>query len=108
MSFSIKTEKTEKNIIFYCLGDLDINTSPEFKKTVIDEYNKDQKDLVFNFKDLEYLDSTGLGVLISVYKNTKENQHTISIRCAKPHVKKLFVITELDRIFKMEEDYGCN
>lgn len=84
-------------------GDLDINSASELKTAVLEAYQKEPSAVVFDFSNLEYLDSTGLGALISILKMVKPQKHTITIQHAKSNVKKLFTITELDRDFILED-----
>ena len=55
-------------------------------------------DIVFDFENLEYIDSTGLGALIFIYKSVYEN-NKVKIENVKPNIKKLFTITKLDTMF---------
>lgn len=104
MAFQIvRNEEVEEVLQLELTGDLDINSSPELKKTVLDFYHEEPKDIAFDLTGLDYLDSTGLGALISVYNNAKEDGYEIHIQNARPNVKKLFVITELDQVFVMED-----
>ena len=59
-------------------------------------------DLKIDFTNLEYIDSTGLGALIGVLKRLKVNEKDIYIVNARKNVKKIFTITGLDKIFKVE------
>lgn len=103
MSFTIQFTQEKEVLRVSPAGDLDINSSPELKISVLDEYQKEPKNLVFDLEKLEYLDSTGLGAFISIFKNLKEENHSITIVNAKPNIRKLFTITELDRIFRLED-----
>lgn len=91
-----------EGLTFHLKGDLDINSSPLFKTQLLEAYQRKQDNIVLDFTDLDYLDSTGLGALISVYKNTKLAGHRITIRHPKKNVEKLFYITELDQEFDLE------
>ena len=67
-------------------GELDVSTADELKKSLhklVDEKNIDMK---LNLENLDYIDSTGLGVMIGILNN----------------VRKIFNITGLDKVFKME------
>ena len=55
-----------------------------------------------NLENLDYIDSTGLGVMIGVLKKLKIDNKEIYILNPKNNVKKIFTITGLDKIFKME------
>ncbi|MBW4875477.1 MAG: STAS domain-containing protein, partial [Paeniclostridium sp.] len=59
-------------------------------------------DMKINLTNLDYIDSTGLGVMIGVLKKLKINGKEIYILNPKINVKKIFAITGLDKIFKVE------
>ncbi len=84
-------------------GDLDINTCNEFRDDLIEEYNKDPKDIRIDATELSFIDSTGLGALIMVYNIIRNNDHKIYIDNIKKHVNKVFTITEMDKIFIIKE-----
>lgn len=81
-------------------GDLDINSNKEFKEKV----NSVQgvKKITVNCENLSYIDSTGLGAFISIYKHIKEKGEKLVITGLKPHIKKIFLITDLDKVFEIK------
>lgn len=81
-------------------GDLDINSNKEFKDKV--NSVKGVKNITVNCENLSYIDSTGLGAFISIYKNIKEKGEKLVITGLKPHIKKIFLITDLDKVFEIE------
>lgn len=83
-------------------GDLDAYSSDEFKEAVLKKIPS-SKDILINARKLNFIDSTGLGSLISIYNNIKEQEKTISIEDIKPNVKQIFEITELDKLFNIKE-----
>lgn len=93
----------EKDLIKISLdGDLDAYSSDEFKDAVLNKVPS-SKDILINARKLNFIDSTGLGSLISIYNNIKEQEKTISIEEIKPNVKQIFEITELDKLFNIKE-----
>ena len=93
--------KKDGELLFVDLqGDLDINSNKEFKEKV----NSVQgvKKIIVNCENLSYIDSTGLGAFISIYKNIKEKGEKLGITGLKPHIKKIFLITDLDKVFEIE------
>lgn len=93
--------KKDGELLFVDLqGDLDINSNKEFKEKV----NSVQgvKKIIVNCENLSYIDSTGLGAFISIYKHIKENGEKLVITGLKPHIKKIFLITDLDKVFEIE------
>ncbi len=82
-------------------GDLDVYSEEDFKE-FIEEKIDVNKDLVFDLKDLDYLDSTGLGMFMLIYNKQKENGKSVKIINTKENIKKLFKITDLSDLFDME------
>ena len=80
-------------------GEIDIYTSPSFKNKVLNSYMEKKTDIIIDGKELDYIDSTGLGALISILKAIEEDEHKIHLVNIKPNIKKLFDITELDKLF---------
>ncbi|MCA0384984.1 MAG: STAS domain-containing protein [Firmicutes bacterium] len=83
------------------IGEVDINSKALLKDELIQLNEKKQSDFVFKCENLEYIDSTGLGVLISFYKNVKLNNKTVHFEKLKPSILKIFTLTGLDRIFSI-------
>lgn len=83
------------------IGEVDINSKSMLKEELLLLNEKNQVDFVFKCENLEYIDSTGLGVLISFYKNVKINNKTIHFEKLKPSILKIFSLTGLDKIFSI-------
>jgi len=60
-----------------------------------------QKNFVFNFSQCEFIDSTGLGALVAVYKKCADKGGSITLKSLKPEVEKLFKLTRLDKVFEI-------
>ena len=83
-------------------GELDVSTADELKKELhklVDEKNIDMR---LNLENLDYIDSTGLGVIIGILKRLKIESKEVYIEKPKNNVRKIFSITGLDKIFKLE------
>ena len=83
------------------LGEIDIKTSAELKQSLNEALNQIETDIELDCSDLNYIDSTGLGVIIGVLNRVKKNENEILIVNAKNNISKLFKITGLDRIIKV-------
>jgi anti-sigma B factor antagonist len=105
MSLSVNIDFNEKENFWLVKprGEIDIYTSPEFNEKLVEAIKDKKADIVIDGDELDYLDSAGLGTLISVFKLLKENGNKVYIKNVKPNIKKLFYITELDKVFIIEE-----
>lgn len=96
-------KKEDETLFVNLSGDLDINSNKEFKEKVIEKIENVKK-IVIDAKNLSYVDSTGLGAFISIYKNLRKGgKENIEINNLKPHIKKIFIITDLDKVFTINE-----
>jgi anti-sigma B factor antagonist len=104
MSINIKSQLNESNSLWdVCLsGEIDVSTANEVKENLINLISKQSADIKLDMTNLDYIDSTGLGALIGVLKRLKENDRDIYITNTKKNVRKIFNITGLDKIFKVE------
>lgn len=83
-------------------GELDVSTADKLKEHLHNLADKKIIDMKINLTNLEYIDSTGLGVMIGILKKLKISDKEIYIINPKSNVKKIFTITGLDKIFKVE------
>ncbi len=83
-------------------GELDVSTADKLKEYLHNLADEKILDMKINLDKLDYIDSTGLGVMIGVLKKLKTDNKEIHILNPKSNVKKIFTITGLDKIFKME------
>lgn len=102
MSLKIELKNLDSTIEILPIGEVDIYTSPELKNKVFGLIET-KKNIIINGEKLEYIDSTGLGVLMSIYKKIQENNLKFEITNLKPNIYKLFDITGLNKVFNIRE-----
>lgn len=83
-------------------GEIDIYNAPKLKEKLHKLIEQHSGDFILDCENLKYIDSTGLGVLISALRKVKEYDGKISIVKLKPYIHKIFIITGLDKIFTIE------
>jgi len=74
-------------------GDLKIATNEEIK---INKY------IAFDLKNIQTINSSGLGILISCLKSIKENKGNLRLLNVNEKIKKIFSITKLYLIFDID------
>lgn len=80
-------------------GEVDIYTSQMLKEKLYSILDETKKDMLINCEGLTYIDSTGLGIFVGVLKKAKQYSRSIRISKLKENIKKLFLITGLDKLF---------
>jgi anti-sigma B factor antagonist len=100
VNFDIKTEQLdEKSYVIALAGEVDLYTAPEFKQQLLDVIGQGAKDVVVDFSDTTFIDSTTLGVLVGGVKRLRTNDGQLSLVCSDRNITKIFEITGLDRVF---------
>lgn len=82
--------------------DFTVESVADFRLKIRDYMYEGKINFVFNFSKCDFIDSTGLGALVSIYKKCVEKQGTLKLQHLKPEVNELFKLTRLDRVFDIE------
>jgi anti-sigma B factor antagonist len=81
------------------VGEVDVYTAPALRDRISDLIDAGQHTLVVDLGGVEFLDSTGLGVLVAGLNRAKEVGGSLTLVCPQERVLKLFRITGLDEVF---------
>src|SRR6188474_3904485 len=100
MNFDIKTEPIGGDAYVSAhTGEVDLYMGPEFKQRLLDVIGKGAKNVIVDFSDTTFIDSTTLGVLVGGVKRLRTNDGQLSLVCSDRNITKIFEITGLDRVF---------
>ncbi len=94
-------EKNEIVIIFVKEERLDAHNSGELKLEMQGLYDGGKKNLLVDLKDVRFIDSSGLGALVSGFKNAISHQGNLKLSTLQPQVKSMFELTRLHRVFEI-------
>lgn len=83
--------------------DMDLYAVPELKQAILECIAARKADIHLDATDMGYIDSTGLGVLVSSLNRVREYGGNMSIKGLKPHIRRIFHLTGLDGAFVLEE-----
>ena len=93
--------KHEDKLIICLSGRLDTNTSVELDNALKNEEIKEDL-VVFDFKDLEYISSAGLRVLLATKKNLDASGKKMEIHNINDVVKEIFNVTGFNNILTIK------
>jgi anti-sigma B factor antagonist len=80
-------------------GEVDVYTAPLLRQQIMDQVDGGVKNLIVNLTKVEYLDSTGLGILIGGVKRLKEQGGSLKLVGPSARITRIFEITGLNKIF---------
>jgi anti-sigma B factor antagonist len=100
MNFDIKTENLgDDRYVISLAGEVDLYTAPEFKQQLLEVITQGGRNVIVDFSDTTFIDSTTLGVLVGGVKRLRSNDGQLSLVCSDRNITKIFEITGLDRVF---------
>jgi anti-sigma B factor antagonist len=80
-------------------GDLDLATAPALRQELLAQLSAGSRKIVIDLTDTEFIDSVGLGLLVAVLKRVRVLDGELAVVCPEPRLRRLFTITDLDRVF---------
>ena len=87
-------------------GTLNVNNRQEFKLLLLDEIARGRQQFRIDFRKTNYIDSSGLGVLVSLAKAARSRGGELRIANLNADLRTLFELTKLDTMFRIETDEG--
>jgi anti-sigma B factor antagonist len=84
-------------------GEIDIYTAPRLRELLIDLASKNSYQLIVNLDKVEFLDSTGLGVLVGGLKRVRAHDGWLDLVCTQERILKIFRITGLTKVFAIHQ-----
>ena len=80
-------------------GEVHVSTAPEFSERLNDAIATGKTGVVIDMTDVEFIDSTGLSVLLNALRRVTRQQGSLALVVSNPTVLRLFEITRLDSTF---------
>lgn len=97
---NLKTEANGRVMVVMVREErLDAHNSEELKVEINRLFESGTKDLLVDLKEVRFIDSSGLGVLVSGFKNAATHQGSIKLCSLQTQVKSMFELTRLHRVF---------
>jgi anti-sigma B factor antagonist len=100
---SFETVKAPTETLVRCTGRITSATSATLQTTVRALIPGTQC-IVLDLTDVSYLDSSGLGALVSIYLSAKRQQCRVKLVNLNQRLKELFRITNLAKVFEGHDD----
>jgi anti-sigma B factor antagonist len=99
MELSLSTRESDGTLVVDVAGEIDVYTSPKLRERLVGLVNDGANSIVVNLEDVEFIDSTGLGVLVGVLKRIRARGGSLSLVCQREGLLRVFTITGLEKVF---------
>ena len=82
-------------------GEIDVYTAPKLREKLITLVEDGSYQLIVDMEGVEFLDSTGLGVLVRGLKRVRAHDGWIDLVCTQGRILRIFKITGLNKVFNI-------
>lgn len=99
MDLSLETRQSDGRTIVAVGGEIDVYTAPRLRDRITELVSAGNYNLVVDMEQVEFLDSTGLGVLVGGLKKVRAHDGSMELICNQDRLLKIFRITGLAKVF---------
>lgn len=99
MELEIKTQQDEGVCTLALDGEVDVYTAPKLKEHLVSAIEDGCSNVIIDMNQVSFIDSSGLGVLVSALRRARERDGAVRIVCDRDNILKIFRITGLDKVF---------
>src|SRR5215469_10436018 len=82
-------------------GEIDVYTAPKLRERLVSLVESGRYELIVDMEGVEFLDSTGLGVLVGGLKRVRAHEGWIDLVCTQSRILRIFRITGLSKVFNI-------
>lgn len=103
MDLTLTTREADGKTIVAVGGEIDVYTAPRLRDKITELVAEGAYHLVVDMQAVEFLDSTGLGVLVGALKKVRQHEGSLELVCTQERLLKIFRITGLAKVFVIHE-----
>lgn len=103
MELSLNHRKEGTKTVLEVAGEVDVYTAPKLREKLVELVGEGHHHLVIDMTGVEFLDSTGLGVLVGGLKRVRGNDGSLVLVCTAERILKIFRITGLTKVFPIHD-----
>ena len=104
--FSISVERSGREVSLVVAGDLDLASAYSLEREVGQQRAAGSTRVLIDLADVDFIDSTGLRVLLALRNDAKRNSHALSLVPPPPTAGRIFTITGTGALFDWEGDHS--
>lgn len=101
MELSLATRTVGEHTVLAVGGEVDVYTAPRLRERLLELIDDGARRVVVDLGRVDFLDSTGLGVLVGAMKRLRLAEGSFALVCDKEPLLKIFRITALDQVFPL-------
>jgi anti-sigma B factor antagonist len=107
VDLSLSTRAERGRTVVEVTGEIDVYTAPKLREQLAELVDSGRHDIVVDMQGVEFLDSTGLGVLVGGLKRVKQHDGSMNLVCTQERILKIFRITGLTKVFPIHDSVAA-
>lgn len=104
MNIKIDLKQVDKDVEVKIHGEIDAYTAPKLRETIFPLAEQESVFITIDLSDVAYMDSTGLGVFVGLFKNVRAHGGEFRLVGLSERLQRLFDITGLAEIITITSD----
>ncbi len=97
MDLVVRAEEHDGWAVVHASGDIDMTTAPRLREAVIAIVVDGQPRVVLDLQSVDFIDSTGLGVMVGLLKRTRSHGGDLRLVSTRPSLRKVLELTTLEQ-----------
>lgn len=103
MDLTLATREVNGTTLVAVGGEIDVYTAPKLRDKITELVAAGVYTMVIDMEAVEFLDSTGLGVLVGGLKKVRAHEGSLELVCTQDRLLKIFRITGLSKVFVIHD-----
>ena len=101
MELGLDVDVTDGVPVVAVRGEVDFGSAPRLRELLVSTAMEGNHQVVVDLRAVDFLDSTGLGVLVGALKRVRANSGELALVCTSPRIRKVFEVTGLTKDFAL-------
>lgn len=103
MDLGLELSERDGYSVLAVSGEVDVATVPRLREQLHGLVAQGDTQIVVDLDNVEFLDSTGLGVLVGALKRVRSSGGELYLVCTQPRIRKVFEVTGLTKVFSIHD-----
>ena len=88
-------------VVLVLIGELALAGAPRLRQAVVAEAAAGERHVILDLTAVDFIDSTGLGVVVGALRRLRTHDGELSVVCPEPRLRRVFEMCDLDRVFTL-------
>jgi anti-sigma B factor antagonist len=103
MDLGLEVAELQGDAVLSVHGEIDMASAPQLREQLIELIAQGHRQIIVDLERVEFLDCTGLGVLVSALKGQRRHHGDLALVCTQRRILKVFEVAGLTKVFRVHD-----